>query len=443
MPDQKPALTSLYDLVTGDEDARVCKDIPDSACDEQPYNFFQHLAGNVLSKLADELASARLVFPWILALLGAPLAIISMAVPIREAGVLFPQLFVAARIRSMPIRKTAWALGAWLTAVALAICGFVVLLGPQNNGNSLAYWVVLLMLIVYALARGICSVAQKDVLGKTVSKSRRGTLTGIATSISGLITLCAGLAMAFMDVRDAGHHVFAALFFAGALCWLFTGACIVSLREVPGATSGGANAGAQALASLNILHTDPPFRRFVWVRGLLLSVSLGLPIVAVMAQSELSSSSVLGLLIAVGGAANWVSGYFWGRFADWSSRHLMAVAAGLNGVFSLGLVALILIAPQLASHAWLYLAAYFVLSVCLAGERIGRKTELLDMASPENRAQYVAVSNTVIGVAVLALGALTGIASQGNAPALLALLASISLLAAALALRLRNNQAFD
>ena len=33
----------LYDQATGDEDARVCKEIPDEACVEQPRNFFAYL----------------------------------------------------------------------------------------------------------------------------------------------------------------------------------------------------------------------------------------------------------------------------------------------------------------------------------------------------------------------------------------------------------------
>jgi len=40
----------LYEQATGDEDARVCKDIPDEACDEQPRNFFAYLTANFLNK---------------------------------------------------------------------------------------------------------------------------------------------------------------------------------------------------------------------------------------------------------------------------------------------------------------------------------------------------------------------------------------------------------
>jgi hypothetical protein len=86
----------LYDLVNGEEDARVCKDIPDTACVEQPRNFFAYLAANTLSKISDELVSARLTLPRLLSLLGAPVALV---------GFLVPQLRVAVFVREMPKRK--------------------------------------------------------------------------------------------------------------------------------------------------------------------------------------------------------------------------------------------------------------------------------------------------------------------------------------------------
>ena len=33
-------IEDLYNRITGEEDARVCKDIPEAACNDQPHNFF-------------------------------------------------------------------------------------------------------------------------------------------------------------------------------------------------------------------------------------------------------------------------------------------------------------------------------------------------------------------------------------------------------------------
>ncbi|MDY6980182.1 MAG: MFS transporter, partial [Pseudomonadota bacterium] len=185
----KDLTTSLHDLITGDEDARVCKDIPESACSDQPRNFFAYLFANLLGKIADEIASARLILPWLLASVGAPAAFTGFLVPIREAGVLLPQLVVAAIIRRMAIRKSVWLLGAGLSGVALALMA----VATGNLSGSTAGWAILGLLIIFSLARGLCSVSAKDVLGKTVSKGKRGTLMGWSAGISGLAVLAVGI----------------------------------------------------------------------------------------------------------------------------------------------------------------------------------------------------------------------------------------------------------
>ncbi len=113
------ALADLYDRITGDEDARVCKDIPEAACDDQPRNFFAYLGANLLGKVAHEIASAKLVIPWLLGALGVPAAFTGFLVPIREGGVLLPQLAVAAAVRRLAICKAVWLLGAGLLALSL------------------------------------------------------------------------------------------------------------------------------------------------------------------------------------------------------------------------------------------------------------------------------------------------------------------------------------
>ena len=109
-------LEDLYNRITGDEDARVCKDIPAAACHDQPRNFFAYLWANLLGKVADEIASAKMVIPWLFGILGVPAAFTGFLVPIREAGVLLPQLAVAAAVRHLPIRKGIWILGAIISA---------------------------------------------------------------------------------------------------------------------------------------------------------------------------------------------------------------------------------------------------------------------------------------------------------------------------------------
>ena len=100
----KSMTRDLYDLLTGDEDARVCRDIPEAACREQPRNFFVHIGSLVASKTGDRLSSPKLVLSWLFTGLGAPTFMLGLLVPIRESLSLIPQLFVAGAIRRVGVR---------------------------------------------------------------------------------------------------------------------------------------------------------------------------------------------------------------------------------------------------------------------------------------------------------------------------------------------------
>ena len=71
-----------------------------------------------------------------------------------------------------------------------------------------------------------------------------------------------------------------------------------------------------------------------------------------------------------------------------------------------------------------------LLTVLHAGVRLGRKIYLVDMASGDNRAAYVALSNTVIGIAMLGAGFIGLIGHWLDLTWLILLLALTSLIAA-------------
>jgi hypothetical protein len=392
---------SFYDLVTGDEDARVCKDIPDAACNDQPENFVLQLGANVCTKIGDELASAKLVLPWLLSAAGAPTFFIGMLVPVRESLSLLPQLFVAAAIRARAIRKWYWIWG----SVAQGLCVAAMAAAALFLEGAAAGWTVLGLLVLFSLARGVSSVAAKDVMGKTVSKTRRGTLTGYAAAAAGLVTVFAGAVLQLGDGDpDSAARIFGLLLVAAGL-WMLGAAMFAGVREQPGATEGGGNAGREALASLSILVTDAPFRRFVITRALLVATALLVPFYAMLAREESGGGIAdLGALMVAAGIASTVSSGLWGRMSDRSSRDVLRIAATIAGVLSVAVAAWQMAGAPGLPAGWVVAAAFFVIGVAHAGIRIGRKTYLVDMANAQTRATYVAVSNTAIGVVLLAGG---------------------------------------
>ncbi len=421
------SLEQLYNRVTGDEDARVCKDIPESACRDQPRNFFSYLFANLLGKVADEIASAKLVIPWLFGLLGVPAAFTGFLVPVREAGVLLPQLLVAAAVRHMPIRKWVWLLGALLSAVSL----FGMAAATVGLDGSAAGIVILTMLVLFSLARGLCSVSAKDVLGKTVSKSRRGALMGWSASLSGVAVLAVGLWLGSAGLETSGLRLFAGLLITGGVLWLLAALFFAAIQEQPGATEGGGNALSVALQQLRILSSDVPFRHFVLARALLLSVALAPPFYVLVAQSQ-AQTSLLGLggLIIANGLASSVSAPFWGYMGDRSSRRVMAIAATGAGLLGLFTSSAVFFGWGWATGELGMAVIFLVLNVMHGGVRLGRKVYLVDMAGSDKRAAYVAVSNTLIGVLMLFAGLIGLLGDWLGVTAVLLLLGVVSLLAA-------------
>ena len=431
LQEENPTLGWMYEQITGDEDARVCKDIPDSSCAHLPRNFFAYLFANLLSKLADELSSARLILPWLLGVLGAPVAFTGFLVPIREAGVLVPQLFIAAYIRRLPIRKVVWLLGAGLSALSLFVMALSI---PVLHGHA-AGWTVILLVIIYSVARGLCSVSAKDVLGKTVSKTRRGVLMGYSASLAGILTLLLGLLINQVG-QEKDINLLVSLLLAAVVMWIVAMFIFSAIKEAPGATENGGNAFVTALASMGILLSDAGFRQFVIARTLLLSVALAPPFYVLLAQQHSSGAMGLGLLIIASGLAGSLSAPLWGKFSDRSSRWVMVIAAGLAGVT--GILTWLLEYAQLTmmQSVWTYAVLFFLIAVFHGGVRLARKVYLVDMANTDNRSTYVAVSNTVIGIAMLAGGLFGIISDLLSTSSVLGILGLLALVAAVYIVRI-------
>jgi MFS family permease len=125
----------------------------------------------------------------------------------------------------------------------------------------------------------------------------------------------------------------------------------------------------------------------------------------VLAQQEMDAMiSLLALFMASSGLASLVSGPFWGRFADVSSRLVMIRAGMMAAMVGVLVFVIAMFATDWLSQIWLLPLLYFVLSIAHQGVRLGRKTYVVNMADGNKRTDYVSVGNTLIGVVLLLMG---------------------------------------
>ncbi|PID80949.1 MFS transporter [bacterium DOLJORAL78_65_58] len=430
-------LEHLYQLVANEEDARSCRELAPEACRWVPRNFFVYLMAHTLTNLGDALSSPKTVLTWVMTAVGAPMAMISLLVPIRESGSMLPQLALGGWVRSREMRKPIWLVGSALQGASILACA----LAAFTLTGKTAGMVILGCVVAFSLARSLNSIVSKDVVGKTIPKGRRGRLGGWSAGVSGLLTLGVGLSLMVMGRQSRDAADYALLLLAAGSMWFVAMLVFTFLQETPGETAGGKNGWRAAWRNLGLVISDRPFRLFVLTRALLLCSALTAPYYVVLARNNgTGTAAMLGVFMLAGGLASSLSAPVWGTMADRSARLVMIRAAILTGALGIAAFAVTHLLPDLGRSFWLWPMFFFVLGVAHAGVRAGRKTYLLDLAGGVKRTDYVSVSNTLIAIVLLGMGAITGALSFLPPEVIIAGLSVLGLGGALLAGRLPEVQ---
>lgn len=422
-------MKGLFARLTGAEAAEVDR--------TEARNGAVQVAALTLSKTADALIDPKLVLAWLLTALSAPGAMIGLLVPVREAGALLPQLALARRVEASPERKRFWAVGAALQGLAaLGMAAAALLLSGAAAGAA-----IIVCLAGLACARAASSVSHKDTLARSIAKTRRGAITGAASSVAALAVFGVGLVMA-SGVFAVETGVLAALVALAGLAFLASAVVFLALRErVPeGAGEDAKEEDATLAALLRPIFRDDQLRVFVAARAALTVTALAPPfIVMLSAASGRSALDQLGPLVMASTAASVLAGHVWGRLADRSSRRTLVVS-GLLAAVVFAVIGGVGVATGGLGGALGAAAAVFAAQLAYEGVRAGRKLHLTDMAEDHFRARYTALSNTLVGLSLLA-GGLFGLLADrvGPAPVLLAF-AGIAAVGALLAGRLEEVQ---
>lgn len=390
--------------------------------EREPANGAIQVAALTLTKTADGLIDPKLVLAWLLNALGAPAAFVGWLVPVREAGSLLPQLALSRWVERGSRRKYVWAAGSALQGAAALGIGWSAL----TLEGAAAGWAVIGCLAALALARSLCSLSHKDTLARSISKGRRGAISGAAGAAAAALTLGFGAALALGIIPLTATAISLVVMAAGAL-WLAAAALFIGLEEAP--PEGGGAAEREPGSLLGPLRSDPQLRRFIAARALLTVTALAPPFIVTLSAAEAGESGLgtLGPFVLASAGASILSSYVWGRLSDSSSRRTLMAAGGLAAATLGAAAAFGLLAGGLGGVAGAT-AALFAAQIAYAGVRQGRKLHLTDMANDANRARYTAVSNTAIGLVLILGGGFGVLAEAAGAAATLAVFAGLAAL---------------
>ncbi len=408
----------VYDTLMK-RDPEAVEAMPEAVQRNVPGNGLRLVGATALQSSGDQTVKASTVLPWLFHALGVPAGLSGLLVPIRESGSMLPQAALTPIVMRIRRRKWVFVTGALVQSAAVAAMALVAAVGSGLVAGIL----ILLALAIFSVGRSLTSISSKDVQGRTVPKGERGQINGLSTTASGIVAITLGLGLRVFGGSDLSAGQLAWLLVGGAVLWVLAAWVYSTIKEPE---AGGDNLqppkspkkrpddgvaedpSGWFARSVELLRDDAPFRRFVVVRSLLLVSSLSPPFIVTLAVSSGAGAlSGLGGFIIASGVSSLIGGPLFGRFADRSSRTLMAVGASVASVV-LVLVIVVNSLPGLdgnrAAETVLFVSAYFVVTLVHTGVRMGRKTYVVDMAKGDKRTEYVAVSNSAMGVILLATG---------------------------------------
>ncbi|MGX1768117.1 MFS transporter [Dietzia sp. NPDC055343] len=425
--------------------------LPRDVQQDVPRNGLRLVAANTFQSSGDQMVSASTVLPWLFHVIGVPAALVGLLVPIRESGSMLPQAFLTPLVVRVRRRKWVFVTGAGVQAASVAVMAAIAALG---HGTAAGVG-ILAALVMFSLGRCLCSIASKDVQGRTIPSGERGQIIGLATSAAGLVAVTLGLAIRLVGGHDIDAGQIAILLAAGAVMWTLSAAVYAQIKEPAGEgrseksgkddSSGSGGEGGEGASgswfadAARLFREDPTFRKFISVRGLLLVSSLSPPfIVSMSVAAGTHALTGLGGFILASGVASLIGGRIFGRMADRSSRLLMARAASAASLVAIALVVVVLAVPGFdggsAAGTAVFVGSYFLLTLLHSGVRVGRKTYVVDVAEGDTRTAYVAVGNTSMGIILLLVGGTSSALALLGVQWALVFLAVLGLIGAASAL---------
>ncbi len=421
----KKILEKIYARLNLETDGRVCTGISDDACNRVVSNYFLYIINGIFTQVADTIANPKTVLSWFMNALGVPLAYTSLIVPIRESGSMMPQFLLSEYIKTRRERKNIWMLGAIIQSVSLIGIGMMY----RWLDTAVLGLCIVLCVGLFSLGRSLCSISSKDLIGKTIPKSRRGKLTGYTNMVAGIATLIIG----FFLSSALQVETLSWLIIVAGILWLLALLVYGYIYEPYSKTQKDSFSVRSALDRFSLLKTDATLRKFIIVRGMLLCSALTTPFYVTLAQDvHGSESTLLGYFIIATGFAGSISAGWWGRQADISSRKVLVLAALISSLLGILVFVLGAVSPSVTSWLYFYPLVVFILSIAHAGVRIGRKTYIIDIAEGDLRTDYVAISNTVIGLVLLLVGAISAVLSLVSVMSVIVILSLIGIIGAIL-----------
>ncbi|MFQ6101280.1 MAG: MFS transporter [Anaerolineae bacterium] len=374
-------------------------------------NYCLSILNGVSARLGMNLTHPSLVLSVFVRMLGGSNTLVGLLPAIRFGGWFLPQFLVASWIQPQP-RKVPIAVVLEIVRVLIygALVALTYILGPFHP--SLLLLLFFALFTISRLITGTGALARMDAIGKVVSPSRRASFFATRNFWGGVLVFGAGFMVRYLLDPTHGQPLplnFALLFGLSCCAFLAAALSFARVKETPDSRQQPRHSlKAQLARAPGLLRQDPSFRRYLLVRILLNMTRLAEPFYPIFALDILGApASTVGFYLSAMTLAGILSNLLWQRADRTRGTYFLVRTSSLLTALTPLLAAML---PWLMRSvgftverygllpAYLFTAVFLLAGGSQSGRGIGLLALLLDVAPDEERASYIGLVNTVLGV---------------------------------------------
>jgi MFS family permease len=372
-------------------------------------NFTLGVVNGGLFVFAEALMSIDTVLTWFVQQLGGSNFLIGLVGPLRDAGWFLPQLFVSHRLQREPLKMPLYRRAAVVRSVAWfvwTIAAFVLV------GNFPALLLIFFLAYgVNALASGFAGLPFMDIVAKTIPPTRRGSYFGGRLFAGGVLALIASVVVGLLlsEQNPQPFPINVGTIFV--LSWLAAVGGLTAfalVKEPPGdVRDDGYTFAAHLQRAMRLPRHNPDLRYLLIARVVILLSYVAAPFYSIYSINVLGApAAIIGVYLGVRTIVSLAINPVWSRLSDRRGNKIVMQLATAIGVVMLvwvvvvpGAARSLNMSPSLIAYA--VVPVFALMGAYETGLGIGAVNLTLEVAPANDRAIYIGLTNTILGVAYL------------------------------------------
>lgn len=377
--------------------------------DGDPRAYSLGILNGTLFRTNQALIGGATVLPIFLASLTDWKWLIGIGSSLDSAGWFLPQIVGSYFIARQSLRLPIYKFMGLIRIASLGILTILILLLGKHQPNLLLLCFMGLFLL-YSLSGGIAGIAFLDMVGKIIptsspkGKPAMGSFWGWRIFLGGASGMMVGIFVVKPVLAGFEYPTNFAILFGIATMVIAVAIAVFSIvreREFMPIESDH-DLKNHIRRSFRILKEDKGYRNYFITRHLFMLWAMGIPFYILFAQFTIELTSFwIGTFLASRFAGEMVFNVVW---AWLSNRGHNRTVLKLSAIVSLLPVSIALAHSWFTVPMWLYSLCFFFIGGALTGAMIGGNNYLFRYVPINSRPLYIGVTNSTLGVTLLASG---------------------------------------